>query len=577
MNGQPRPLFYLAVAAVVIALVAFAVWRFGFSGGGAVQPVPASTGSAPVVKGGSPTAGAKTLDPKLVEKLVEAREIPTLQPAGEYKPNSDVVDIELSQWPGYAPIIVANGGLEPNADSYFAKKHGFKLKIKISEGESESWSDLNSGKMAASSTTVDVLALYGPQLKVEVPVQLDFSRGGDGLLVLKDITSINQLKGKIVVVAQQTEADFFMRFLAQEAGIQVKPLKGLEDALDPERINLLFTESAENAAKVFKGSVASGSKLISGCVTWNPWTVDVPEELPDKVRLLTTNRNLLVIGDVLIVNQAFAKANPKIVKGLVEGILWATAEIKKDPEAHLPVITRALSAEEAKKDLTKAVAEMKESLKDVHLSNLPENVLFFSEKPGQIGSFNDIYYSAVYAYGRDAIKNPISPERLINRTYLEALEKEGLFAGQKVELGPSEVKDKKAILENNPLLTKQIRFHFEPNSTDLDLNDKANQDALKDLTQLMKLAPGSYLLLRGHLDNSNVAEFRKQGEAFLARQSKRAVEASEARARSVKAVLVKNGVDPQRLETDGRGWDEPLPGATADENRRVEVQLYTLE
>jgi NitT/TauT family transport system substrate-binding protein len=248
--------------------------------------------------------------------------------------------------------------------------------------------------------------------------------------------------------------------------------------------------------------------------------------------------------------------------------LWGAEEIKKNPDIHIPVVAKAFKQE---------LAEMKESLQDVHLSNLPENLLFFSDKPGQIGSFNDIYYSAVYAYGKDIIKNPVPPERLVNRTYLDELEKARTFAGQKVELGPSEEKDKKVVLESNPLLTKQIRFHFEPNSTDLDLNDKSNQEALRDLTQLLKLAPGSYLLLRGHLDNSNVAEFKKQGEAFYRKQAVRAVEASKARAESVKAVLVKNGVDARRLDTDGRGWDEPLPGASADENRRVEVQLYTLE
>jgi NitT/TauT family transport system substrate-binding protein len=128
------------------------------------------------------------------------------------------------------------------------------------------------------------------------------------------------------------------------------------------------------------------------------------------------------------------------------------------------------------------------------------------------------------------------------------------------------------------LLTKQIRFHFQPNSSDLDLADTSNQDALKDLLNLLKLTPGSLLMLRGHLDNSKVDEFKKQGEAFYRKQAVRAVEQSKSRAESVKAALLKNvTLDAKRVDTEGRGWDEPLPGVKPEENRRVEVQLFTLE
>ena len=122
-------------------------------------------------------------------------------------------------------MIAANGGLEPNDNSVFAQKHGFKLKINLSE--EESWSALNSGKMAASATTADVLAVYGKQFQVTVPAQIGFSRGADGIVVRSDIKRINDLKGKILATAQFTEAEFFIRYLAQEAGLGMNMLDGL--------------------------------------------------------------------------------------------------------------------------------------------------------------------------------------------------------------------------------------------------------------------------------------------------------------------------------------------------------------
>jgi len=41
-------------------------------------------------------------------------------------------------------------------------------------------------------------------------------------------------------------------------------------------------------------------------------------------------------------------------------------------------------------------------------------------------------------------------------------------------------------------------------------------------------------------------------------------------------LIERHGVLADRLDTVGRGWDEPL-GSDSDQNRRVEVQWFTLE
>src|SRR5688572_32599598 len=184
------------------------------------------------------TSGEDTSTPAtLVETQVE---VPPLAAAATYQPKDSIVDVELSEYAGYAGFIVANDGLEPNDNSLFFKKHGFKVRIKLSE--EESWSALNSGKMAASATTVDVLAVYGKQFHVVVPAQIGFSRGADGVVVRTDIKRINDLKGKTIATAQFTEVDFFIRYLAQEAGLEVAALGSLDDPPSADKVNLVFTE-----------------------------------------------------------------------------------------------------------------------------------------------------------------------------------------------------------------------------------------------------------------------------------------------------------------------------------------------
>src|SRR5688572_11266022 len=90
---------------------------------------------------------------------------PPLEAAAPYVPGADgILDVELSEYAGYAGLVAANGGLESDPASYLATKHGLRLRIRLSE--ESSWSALNAGRMAASATTVDVLAVHGKSLAV---------------------------------------------------------------------------------------------------------------------------------------------------------------------------------------------------------------------------------------------------------------------------------------------------------------------------------------------------------------------------------------------------------------------------
>jgi NitT/TauT family transport system substrate-binding protein len=57
----------------------------------------------------------------------------------------------------------------------------------------------------------------------------------------------------------------------------------------------------------------------------------------------------------------------------------------------------------------------------------------------------------------------------------------------------------------------------------------------------------------------------------------KAMELSKQRANEIRRVLIeKLNVTPARLETIGRGWEEPS-SSDAEKNRRVEVQWFTVE
>ena len=500
-------------------------------------------------------------------ELVETRtEVPRLLPAATYEPKDGVVDVELSQYAGYAGLVVANGGLAPSDDSYFAKKHGFKVRITLSE--EESWSALNSGKIGVSATTADVLAVYGRQFQVVVPAQIGFSRGADGIVVRQDLKRINQLKGKVLASCQFTEADFFLRYLAQEAGLGVAMLEDLKAKPDPEKVNVVYCADGFGAGDLFLRDVLEGRTRLAGCVTWAPKTGEVVDQAGGKATLLTTNRNLLVIADVLIVNKGLAQAHPEIVKGLVDGLLDGNRRVREAPDAHVALIEKAFEWEKG---------DAKGELAKVHLSNLPENQAFFSGAFDAAGSFGSIYQSAVYAYGSELVPNPVDGEKFLDLKALKELEAGGSYKDQKVSIAPLKSEGGPSV-EGDPLLSKDIRFLFEPNSSVLDQTNSKNLDDLGSIKRLLQVSPGSTVLLRGHVDDAMKAEFKKQGgDPFVRQMALKAMELSKNRAGEIKRLLVDlHGVNAARIETVGRGWDEPL-GGESEANRRVEVQWFTVE
>jgi NitT/TauT family transport system substrate-binding protein len=515
---------------------------------------------------GTPQSSSKW-DKLAHSELVETQtEIPPLAAPGTYQPKDNVVDVELSEYAGYAGLIVANNGLEPNENAHFFKKHGIKLRIKLSE--EESWSALNSGKMAASATTVDVMAVYGKQFQVVVPAQIGFSRGADGVVVRSDIKRINGLKGRVLATAQFTEADFFIRYLAQEAGLGINMLPDLKAKPEADKLNLVFCQDAFAAGDVFLRELKEGGNRLAGCVTWAPKTTEVAQESGGKAHILATSLNLLIVGDILIVNKGFAQEHTNMVAALVHGLLEGNRMVRDNPMAHLDTIGKAFKWD---RDQTRA------ELAKVHLSNLPENLAFFSGAIDAAGSFGGIYQAAVYSYGRELIKDPIDAQRFLDLKHLRALEQSGEFKEQKIAIAPIRQASSAAV-EGDPILSKDIRFLFAPNAANLDVNVAENLNHLETIKKLLQVSPGSTVLLRGHVDNSKVEEFRKTGgETYVRTMALRSVELSRNRAGEIKRMLVeKHNVDANRIDIVGRGWDEPI-GPDPEQNRRVEVQWFMLE
>jgi NitT/TauT family transport system substrate-binding protein len=556
----------IITAILLLGIIGLGLWLW--LGKKGESTAPSAGGPAPSGEAPSPGGGVAKPDGDAPSPIEPVTGTPTLEAANTYVPKDNTIRIDISEYAGYGGLIVANGGLDPNPDSFFAKEYGFKVQITMSE--SETWGPLNNGKLAATATTADALAVLGRQFDAVVPIQLGYSRGADMVVVDRGIPTVNALKGKTLAASQFNESEFFIRYLAQEAGVPVAVLRDLDSKPPAGSLGLVFYEDAFVACDAYQHELASGGGRLNGCVGWTPKTDEVVEASNGAAKVLVSNRNLLVIADVLAVNKGFAKAHPEMVKGLVHGILDGNRRLRDNQAENIGVVAKAFKWSED---------DARDELAHVHLSNLPENRAFFAGTIDSAGSFGGIFQSSVLSYG-SVIRNPADPSRFVDTTFLDQLAKRSPFAEQTIAIAPIRSANTPAALEGDPLLSKDIRFYFEPNSSNLDRGEAKNQEYLATIKRFLQVSPGSTVVLRGHVDNARIGEFRQSGgEQLVQSMALKAMELSRQRAMAVHDALLAKfpEIDKARVEAVGRGWEEPTGSTDPAQNRRVEVQWFTIE
>ncbi len=511
-----------------------------------------------------------------VASLVERSGIPAVTGVSDYVKDSKdgklVVQFPINVWPGWAPIILANAGMEPNDQSVFVKKYGFYVRLSIVDDPVKARDLFASGQSHILWGTLDMIALFAPELVKDsrtVPVvcqQIDFSGGGDGVVARGEIRSVNDLrshggKRKKVVLAQNSPSHYLIMALLIDAGI------------DPGEIDFKWAADAPSAAKIF---VQDNS--YDAFVGWSPDIYNITDKLKGSTRLVvTTGTANHLIADVWAVRNDFYRDHPEIVSGLVRGIFEGMDMERKDPGNAARALHTAfnLPEEDCKAMVGKdgGIAEG-----DAHITNYRENAKFFLD-PFNPANFEVVWNSASTIYkSLGTISTTVPAAKIKAHTVLAALSEE--YRDVKDLSQPTFKPD--ALLKMSPeagagqILTKAVMISFEPNKSALNPEyDNTIPGTLEEIGKLGARFGNAYIVIEGNTDAS------KKGivPSDLVRQL------SYDRADAVRrAIMDKYKFDPNKFKVVGNGWDNPLAGSTDPSNpehnkrnRRVEVKVFPLE
>lgn len=468
----------------------------------------------------------------------------------------------------YWPIIAANHGAAPNEESVFFKKYGFKVKLTLIDDPVVARDAFASGKSHILWGTLDMMVLFAPELMKDsrtaprIYQQIDWSSGGDGIVVRNNIASVKDLKGKTIVYAQNSPSQYFVNNLLLNAGIQ------------PGEVNHKYTNTAFEAAAAFVSEPS-----VDACVSWAPDIYAIPEKVKGTRILTTTGDANRLIADVWAVRADFAKDHPDIVKGLVAGIFEGMQTLK-DETAKAQAITQMADLYALSPDQVRGMVN------DAHSTNFGENKEFFLNASSPT-NFERTWKNISYVYKElRLIDTPRQFDEVMDFSVIQALEKEGMFAEQKNEYVTSFTPTSYQKLQaEKPILTQTIRINFYPNSSNIfepghDDVGTAIPNTLYDPNATATLE--KVARLSGQYDRAVIAVVGHTDSSMKGRvPPNEVIRLSNARAQSVvKALMEKYKFDKDKFVVTGKGWDEPAdPADPANQplNRRVEISVYPPE
>jgi outer membrane protein OmpA-like peptidoglycan-associated protein len=374
------------------------------------------------------------------------------------------------------------------------------------------------------------------------------------------ISQCPDLKGRTIVYAQNSPSQYFITIL-------------LNAGLQPSEVKHKFTATAFEAAAAF---VADPS--IDACVSWAPDIYNIPEKVKKTRILTTTSEANKLIADVWAVRADFAKDNPQIVAGLVEGIFEGMRMLKND---QLKVKAFQWMAE----GYGMTLDDVKAMEFDAHVTNFAENKEFFLMYPPS--NFERTWKNITFVYKElGLLGTPVRFDEVMDFSVLKKLETQGKFSDEKDEYITQFVPSSyQKVSAEKPILTQTIRINFYPNSANIyepqhdelgspvknTLYDPNVEATMEKVARLAGQYERALVAIIGHTDNS------MRGQIPRGEVEKLSLD----RANSVRNALIKKyKFDPNKFVVEGKGWDEPADLADPQNqalNRRVEISVYPPE
>ena len=451
--------------------------------------------------------------------------------------------VGINTWAGHTPGIVANAGLDPNANGLYKTKYGLDVQFVLIEDPQAKLSAFIKGDIDIMWDTVDSWAreastLAEQKIPAKAIFQQDWSRGGDGIVSLKSINSIEDLKGKTISTTRYTPSHWLLLYMLSQSGLTPDDKKLIEK-------NLVFTAEAPLAAAAFK------AKKVDAAVTWEPDLSGAVKAREDEAHVLvSTAAATNVIADTLVARQDLLDKYPATVRDFVHGWFDGIDMIAKDPQGAYDITAKALKL---------APDEVSGMLSGLKLTPFADNALFFGLTGGH-SQFATLFETAFIVWRKQGVvSKAVDSKDYVDTRFVAALADN--YQGQKVveafKFDPKEAKNPAA----RAIVNKSLTIYFTPGSDEIMHGSYFTLDSLGDT---MTAFGNTFLRIEGNTDSKGSDKLNRT--------------LSQKRADSVKKYLEANFQIPDgRFQTIGQGAANPVAAndteAGRQQNRRTDIKV----
>ncbi len=230
-------------------------------------------------------------------------------------------------WIGYGPFYVAEA-----LDLY--KKHGLSVKLQMFSDPALIPPALVGGSVQGAMVTYDqVIGQVAKGINHKVVLPIDYSNGGDAIVVANSIGKISEFKGKKVGFNPLSPSDFLLAYALKNNGLSEKDITPV--SMTPEAV---------------PAAMASGQLPVG--VTYEPSLSQVLSQGGGKkFKVIFSSKEAPgLIADVLVFDEKYIKSNPKEINAIIKGYLDGLEFIKAKPDEAAKIIGKAMgvSAKEVK-------------------------------------------------------------------------------------------------------------------------------------------------------------------------------------------------------------------------------------
>ena len=482
----------------------------------------------------------KTVETTKTNNKMEDKK-PTVTNTNKVSTEDLTINLSFDEWIGWEPVLYANKGFETQDGSIFDKL-GLNVKIHIINDAEASSNALIKGDLNAAGYTLNRTAFLSSKftdagLDIVMPVFTNYSDGGDGIIALSNINSVEDLVNAKIGVPKFSEAQSMVVWFVNNSDLTDAQKKTIID-------NMILLDDAEQTGQAF----FAGSLDVAA--TWQPY-LSYAEDSTDSHILFDTSYSNKLILDGIVFRADFAEAHPEVVSKFIDGIFMALEEYESDFDTIRKIMPMFAGMSDEDIAATRMDAGMMDYAANI---NALEN-----DCPIIYADMCDVWESI----GEDV--NRTLGATLFDATYVNALsDKYSSF--QTKEVFEITEEQKEAVLDIPSMLTKSCTIEFIPDTAKFMDNAEAAV-VLDEFIEMAKVLDGTIIQIEGNL-NYNGKIYSNDS-------------LSTKRAETVMKYFIANGIDANRIIAVGNGNSKMLvdPSGSVEDtmpNRRTDIFFKTV-